>query len=273
MLYRTYIPPPPLSQFVDKFWFYSGDEPVHRMERVLPDGTTELVINLDEYPRKRFHSADPRRFETFRRAWISGMHPAFILIDVLPRATMMGAHFRPGGLACFVPMPTDQLSGQIVELDALWGRDAFELRDSLLEAQNLQTRFRLLEAYLLRHAQRELRLDPAVAAALRQFLTDPTVSAIKQMAKLAGLSHKHFIARFRAEVGVSPKRFCRIRRFQRAIGEIHARRPVDWTEVAYGGGYYDQAHFIHDFRAFSGLTPARYLAQAGADNRFVPIVE
>ena len=74
------------------------------------------------------------------------------------------------------------------------------------------------------------------------------------------MSAKRFIERFKAQVGVSPKRYCRIRRFQQAVARAHRGRPVDWAQVALDCGYYDQSHFIHEFRAFSGLTPTAYQA-------------
>jgi AraC-like DNA-binding protein len=273
MLFRTYFPSEPLSRFVEMFWFYSGPGPVHRRERVLPDGTAELVINLDDVPRKRFDRHNPRRVQTVRRAWISGAQPEFILIDVLPQASMVGAHFKPGGLTPFVKMPARELCGQIVELDALWGRAADDLRDAMLESPTLAAKFQVLEGFLLRQALRPLCPDSPVAAALRLFEDSAAVARIENVARLLGMSHKHFIERFRAEVGLSPKRFCRIRRFQRALGDIQARRSVDWTDVAYASGYCDQSHLIHDFRAFSGLTPTEYAGQAGADARFVPITD
>ena len=73
-----------------------------------------------------------------------------------------------------------------------------------------------------------------------------------------GLSAKRFIERFKIEVGMTPKRYCRIRRFQRAVTMASRGCHVEWTQVALDCGYFDQAHFIHDFRSFAGLTPTAY---------------
>lgn len=273
MLFQTYQPAMPLSQFVDQFWFFSGGGLPHRRERVLPDGSAELVINLDDVARKRFDRKNPRRFETVRHAWISGPQPEFIVIDVLPQATMMGVHLKPGGLAAFVPMPAGELSGALVELDVLWGRDGRDLRNALLETSGLQAKFNLLEAFLLRRAHGRLLANRAVSAAIQMLRLDGEVPLVADVAASLGMSHKHFIEQFRNTVGLSPKRFARIHRFQRALGDLHARREVDWVSLAGASGYYDQAHFINDFQAFSGLTPTSYLEQPGADARFVPLTD
>lgn len=271
MLFRSYRPPPPLSRFVDVFWHFSGDGLPHRREHVLPDGSAELVINLDDVPRKRFNRHDLRRFETVRRAWISGPQPEYTVIHVLPRATMMGVHFKPGGLAPFLRMPVEELRGELVELDSLWGSASGDIRDELLGTPDVGSRFQCLERFLAGRACRPLQPDPLVAAALRMFLDLPAVPAISQVVESLGISHKHFIKRFHAAIGLSPKRLCRIRRFNLALADLRARREVDWADVAAAGGYYDQSHFINDFRAFSGMTPCHYLARPGADDRFVPV--
>jgi AraC-like DNA-binding protein len=93
---------------------------------------------------------------------------------------------------------------------------------------------------------------------------------VRQVANSLGVSHKHFIELFRREVGLTPKRFCRVRRFQQTLVEIKTHRVVDWAEVASGAGYYDQAHFVNDFKAFSGITPSNYLARRYGEANFVP---
>ena len=83
-------------------------------------------------------------------------------------------------------------------------------------------------------------------------------TSIAAVTDTIGLSAKRFIERFRMEVGITPKVYCRIRRFQRAVTMATRGRQVAWTQVALDAGYFDQAHFIHDFRSFAGLTPTAY---------------
>ena len=87
------------------------------------------------------------------------------------------------------------------------------------------------------------------------------------------MSQRWFTERFRAEVGMTPKLFARVQRFQRVVQTIHPLAQVDWADVASACGYFDQAHFIHDFRAFSGFTPAAYLALKSVHQNHVPLAE
>jgi AraC-like DNA-binding protein len=86
-----------------------------------------------------------------------------------------------------------------------------------------------------------------------------------------GLSPRRFIELFRRQVGLPPKVFCRVRRFQNVLQMVHQRTEIDWVRVALECGYYDQAHFIHDFQSFSGLTPSAYLAAATPHLNHVPL--
>ena len=101
----------------------------------------------------------------------------------------------------------------------------------------------------------------------------PHTRTILEVTDRVGLSPRWFIQVFREEVGLTPKLFCRVRRFQEVVRLIENREQVEWAEVALGAGYFDQAHFIRDFRAFSGLTPTAYLAQRGERLNHVPLRE
>ena len=111
------------------------------------------------------------------------------------------------------------------------------------------------------------RFNDASAA----ILTEYRGLKVKEMADALGVSQKHFITRFSAQVGLSPKRFCRIRRFQAVLDAIATGAPIDWADISCACGYYDQAHFIHDFKAFSGFTPSEYLCRRREYPNHVPL--
>jgi len=274
MTFHSRNPAAPVGLFVDRLWLFSGGGFDHTRECVLPDGGADLVIQFEDTPRHRFDPANPRRRESVRRAWICGLLSRPTLIDVLPHATMMGAHFKPGGLAPFLLGPADELAGQLVEVDQLWTSEGTELRERLFECSMLARRFDILEEFLQKRLAKGMRFDPAVqATVLRLALAGPT-PPIVELAKASGFSHKHFIRRFQQSVGLTPKTFARLQRFQFALAHMQNRRlPVDGAGLAAACGYFDQAHFIHDFQSFSGMTPSAYLRSPGADARFVPLTD
>lgn len=257
MLHRAIVPPPPLSDFVALLWLYEGFAPPHPKERLLPTGTVELVIDM--------------RAETAGNgAVVCGAHSQFFEIETAVEASVVGVHFKPGGAFPFFAPPLGELRNLNVGLDDLWGTHAGDLRERLLLARTPELRLRLLGEGLLARAVRPLASHPAVAHAVREFV-GPRARTVAEVSGDLGLSQRRFIELFSGEVGLTPKLFCRVRRFQEVVRIAHTSERVDWARVALACGYFDQAHFIHDFRAFSGLTPSAYLLQRGEHMNHVPV--
>ena len=231
---HTYIPGPPLSGFVGSLWLIEGVRVPHDRERVLPDGTIELIFDLDPGA-----PAGPL---------VGGARSTSFVIGTGRRLSVMGVSFAPGGAFPFLPGPAGELQDALVPLDALWGPWAGRLQEELLGARTPDRRFRVLERGLLARATRPIERHPVVSAALAEFARGPRAEAVGGMARRIGLSPKQFLRVFRDQVGLAPKLFCRVRRFQAALAAIGGPR-VDWAAVAYSCGYADQAHFIRDFRA------------------------
>jgi len=200
-----------------------------------------------------------------------GAHSEFFVIDTAQQHSVAGVHFKPGGAFPFLDPPASELHNTLVSLEDLWGRLARHLRERLLEAPTPQARFRILEQTLLARAAERLQRHPAVAFALHEFHGLPHTRTIADVTGQIGLSAKRFIDLFSGEVGLTPKLFCRVRRFQRVLRRIGAGRPVEWAAVAADCGYFDQSHFIHDFRAFSGINPSTYIAQRTEHLNHVPL--
>lgn len=271
MIYRTYIPQPPLSEFVDLFWSYEGYNPPHVRERVIPTGTMQLIVNLCEDELRVYDPQDHHRFQSFGRSLVSGAHSKFVVIDTASQASTVGVHFKPGGAYPFLGLPASELRDVDVPLDALWGGRAIELRDRLLEVETPKARFGVLEQALLAQMARPLAHHPAVAFALKEFQGVPHARRVSDVSDRTGLSQRRFIQVFSEEVGLTPKRFCRVRRFQEVLGLVKREQRIDWGKIALECGYFDQAHFIHDFRTFSGLTPTAYLERCTEHLNHVPL--
>jgi AraC-like DNA-binding protein len=268
-----YPPPLPLSEFVALFWLYEGYRQPHKKERLLPDGSMEMVVNLREDQVRMYDPHAAGKFEVLRGSIIVGAHSEFFVIDTAEQHSVIGVHFKPGGAFPFFDVPAGELHNRHLSLEALWGGGAGELRERLLEAGTPRAMFAVLEQALLARAAWRLEHHPAVKFALRQFHGLPHTRTIAEVAGQIGLSAKRFIEVFNGEVGLTPKLFCRVRRFQRALRSIGQGAPVEWAAVAADCGYFDQAHFIRDFRAFSGINPSAYLAQRTEHLNHVPLID
>jgi AraC-like DNA-binding protein len=270
---RSRRPGPPLNDFVDRLWTFDGFTQPHAKERIMPDGALALVINLRE-DRTRFY--DPRDFNrcyTHNGSTVVGAQSEYFVIDTEEQLSVAGVQFKPGGAFPFFDPPVDELQGLHVPLDALWGSFAQELRERLLAADRGQAAFDILEQALIARMRRDPERHPAVSFALRRLEARPHAARIADLADRTGFSARRFIEIFRAQTGLTPKLFCRVQRFQRALRRIAEGKAVEWTEVALDAGYFDQAHFIHDFRAFSGINPSSYRALQPRHRNHVPILD
>jgi AraC-like DNA-binding protein len=258
LIFRT--PTHPLTDFVECLWLVC-DAPAHSKERIAASGTIDLGINLHENEFRIYDAAKPERCTRFSGAVVSGTHSGPFVIDPRELVSVMGVRFRPGGAFPFLGIPASELADAHVDLEALWGTSAMELRERLCVAKTSAERFDLLEKALMAHLFRPLERHYAVRFALDTFgRADPGV-AIRDVARDAGLSQRRFIQLFAREVGMSPKLFCRVRRFRQALETVRHTAVPDWARVAVDCGYYDQSHLIHDFQFFSSLSPAEYVRQ------------
>jgi AraC-like DNA-binding protein len=168
--------------------------------------------------------------------------------------------FCPGGARAFFDVPADVFYNERVPLDLIWGSRASIVRDRLREANAPAEKFRLLEKALLEQLNRRVELHAAVRYALGEFARGPHIRSVLDVAREAGMSRRRFAQLFREQVGLTPKLYCRLRRFQSVVREISSGVPVDWADLALALGYYDQAHLANEFRHFSGISPSAYLA-------------
>lgn len=249
-------PGPPLDHAVASLWYHRSAPRPFALERVLPTGAAQLVVNLRE-DRTRIYDLAARA-QMGPGAVLTGARTTFEIIDTDEQEHIVGVVFQPGGAGPFFAMPASELSGPDVPLECLWSpAEVACLRERLLGAPTPAVALAILEATLAARF-RPTPPDPAVAAALAAFHRAPHAIRVEAVADAVGLSRKRLLERFRAAVGLTPKQFCRVRRFQQALAQAHRSEDVDWADVAASCGYYDQAHFIHDFRGFSGLTPTGY---------------
>jgi AraC-like DNA-binding protein len=259
MLFRIYQPAVPLQGFIEDFWSYDDYVPPHSGERILPSGTFELVFNLKDDELRIYNAANPAKFRRLSGAVISGPYSGYFGSDAAEEVRIMGVHFRPGGASPFLGFPAGDLADSHIDLAELWQGRASDLRERLAATREVDERFRILERALVEHLYRPLEHHPAVATALQAFHTPNPHLRTGALARRVGLSERRFIDVFRAEVGMTPKRFARIHRFQQLLSFVGRIPSPDWSELADRCGYFDQSHLIRDFLAFSGLTPTDFV--------------
>jgi len=251
-------PSAPLAPYVERLWYCDRHQRVQPTERVLPNGRFQLAISLTEDPISAL--SDPSGLGSeIASSLLIGIRSRFSIITTAKLRPAMGVVFRPGGVHAFLNTPTDAFCNKNVPLDLIWGSTAGTLRDRLRTERHLARKFQVLEMALLGRMKERVRLNAAVQYALEVFACTPRVPRVDRIAREAGLSRRRFTQLFREQIGLTPKLFCRVQRFQTALKQIGSGASVDWAQLALTAGYYDQAHLAHEFQDFSGLSPSAYL--------------
>ncbi len=264
MLYQERIPAAPLSGFVRTLWYAQVSSATHKRERILPNGCVQVILNLARDYLLDCPEGDSERL--MAPSLVVGARSVYEIVDSSDMVDLIGIVFAPGGFAPFASDAVDLFSNRSVELEATWGASARSLRDRLREVSGPQARLQCLETFLLERFEPQIlgrrparRLE--IELAIRLFGRAPNIATVRQVAKETGRSERRFSQVFREVVGLSPKTWCRVQRFQRAVRQIHAGVDVRWAELALDCGFYDQSHFANEFRAFSGIDATTYSAQ------------
>jgi AraC-like DNA-binding protein len=272
MLYIERRPHPALAPYIKMLWYAHDPHATHRHERILPIGRAQIVISLArDYLTDANHPTNP--LETSPAAIFLGIHSHHQQIDAIDFAELIGILFHPGGTLAFFPDDTHTFTNCETSLEDLWGRAASNLRNDLRRAPTSDQKFDLLD-FALRHRLSESKTPhriPAVDFALTHLHQSPGTTTIAELTRTTGLSPRRLSQLFREQIGVSPKIYCRIQRFQQAVQQIHHGVDIRWAELALTCGYYDQSHFANDFRAFSGLSPTTYSASKRLWANHIPL--
>jgi AraC-like DNA-binding protein len=270
-LFYSYRPAPPLSGFIDRLWYWVGTPPAHARDRILPTGSASLIINLEEDEVRNYCGANDDEVERFPGAVLVGAHSRYSVIDSREQRAVLGISFRPGGTWPFFDPAGDELHNQHVAMGDLWSSYGATLRERLLAEPTPRGRLQMLERELLARAIRPVRRRAEIDFALDRLTRAPQDHTIAMLSEHVGLSARRFTRLFTLEVGLTPKLYSRIKRFEQMLRLANAPRWSDWTELAQHCGYFDQSHWIRDCKALSGFTPSELLARRSGDSQHVAL--
>jgi AraC-like DNA-binding protein len=251
---------------VESLWVHQG-QLAHQFERVLPSGRMQLLVNLGD-DELCDYTLDGRPAHRTRGAGLQGPRTAPMLIDTAHQRSICGVSFSVGGGWPFLGVPASEVCGRVVDLSDLWGRDGSVLRERLLEARDPTAQLDLLETALLERATPFDRGYSDVQLACRLLEGGAHVRAVGDR---LGLTPRRMINLFRTHVGVPPKLFARLARFQALLRAREAE--ARWVELAAANGFSDQSHMIREFRLFAGSTPSEHRPRSREATHHVPLSE
>jgi len=254
--FREYPIHPTLAPHVKCIWSMESDRAIHgaSRERILPDSCVELVFHFHDPLWSHFadgaSALQPRSF-------VAGQMRNFLEIEPAGRMGLIAIRFHARGAYRFFPTPLSAVTAALVELEEVWGQRAEEWTERIALARGMAARVRIVEEELLA-SFREGRCDRVADRCLQLIDAADGQVRIAQLAAEIGVCSRQLRRRFENAVGVSPKEFARVSRFLHGARCLR-RNQQALTETALECGYFDQAHFTHEFREFAGMTPREFL--------------
>jgi AraC-like DNA-binding protein len=270
-MYYTRRPGPPLDRFVERLWYWECSPLAHMKDRMMPDGSCGLVINLHEDETRSYSGAADDVVERYPGAVLCGTYSRYFVIDTHEQRANVGVGFRPGGTWPFFDPASDELQNQHIALRDLWGSAGDTLRERILAAPTPHAKLALLEAELLQRAIRPLQRRAEVDYAIARLGAAPSDYTIAMLSEQVGLSARRFTRLFTLEVGLTPKVYARVQRFQHVMERMQSPTTRTWTELAQDCGYFDQSHLIRECRSMSGFTPTELAARRIVDTHHVAL--
>jgi AraC-like DNA-binding protein len=261
--YSEHGPSPALRPYVDCFWFLEGSEGAEAgAAPILPDGRMELIVNYgDPFQRLRGNVS-----EIQPRSFLTGQMTGPIVLRPARDAGILGIRFKPGGAYPFFNFPQSEILDQTASLDWLWGRLAREIEERVCAATRQSDKIGVMERILV--AKLKTRTNMMLDAAIAEILASDGLIYVEDIARGLGTSRRNLERQFKDHVGIGPKMLARILRFQRIFKTLEENASDRWISIALECGYYDQPHFIREFREFSGKSPAAYFADEAELSRF-----
>ena len=267
----------PLAALVECLWYWQGAPGPHLQERLLPQGQAAMILNLRDQPIAIYEDHGGAGY--YGTAVLSGARSTCFTIDCNQQEHVVGVQFAPGGASPFFRMPISELEDASFDMADLWGAEAGWVRERILAAPTphamLQVLATCLEERLATHTRAGFgytaRLHPAVVYMARELDICDGPGRVQTVTGKIGMSQRRVAQLFHEQVGVSPKTFHRVRRFQHTLARLRGVQQVNWADLAAECGYYDQAHLSHDFRQIAGMTPSAYLAAATEHLNHVPL--
>jgi AraC-like DNA-binding protein len=258
MFYRQYTPHAALRSFIKCYWIMESDDLsfADHKEKILPDGSMEMVFHYHDLYRQ--FKKGKEKIQS--RSLIVGQLKDYIEISPSGKAGMVAVRFHPHGAYPFIKIPMDEFTEEAVDLSLVL-KDASTIQEMILNACSHSERISIIERFLLQQLSGIQTLDPRMNASLDLITRYHGNLSIKELSHRVNLSERQVERIFRTGVGLSPKTLSRIIRLQNSIQMIQQGQVKNLTDLAYCSGYFDQAHFIREFRSFAGVSPSNYFTE------------
>lgn len=265
MIYYKIPPSPALASYVRFFWVLEGNLATGEsyIHRSVADGSAEMIFHYNGL----FETLKGPSTTTAFRAGVDGQSSQFRRYQVKESFGIFGAYLFPYAIPALFGHAAHLLSNQMPDLYTLLGQDGKDLEERMMLAKDNDERASVLSQVLLNRLQKSRVPWSGIFASISHIIQTKGTTDVQTLAGNVCLSTRQFERKFKESAGFSPKLYSRIIRFQAAIAK-YGSVTRSLADVAYDCGYYDQSHFIHDIKEFSGYHPRHYFREETESTRW-----
>lgn len=268
MEFRYFFPSDILKPYVRHYFIFESDSATEFEDTVFPSGDMEVIFNLGG---GTWESSVADQFVKTPAIELWGQITKPLLIRSKGKHAMLGIKFFTHSAAYFFDDEIGFFNDQIFDLSDIFGNTVKTLHAQLMDSTDPEKRLALMEGFLIQrlaaNEKRAVKVDK-VAHLLRSIQKNPEENKISDIASSHGITPRYLQKIIYQNTGLSPKSFHKINRFQQSL-KLLAKNEQPFTSIAYECGYFDQSHFIRDFKSFTGITPSAYLDNLSPVNMLI----
>ncbi|RQO40179.1 AraC family transcriptional regulator [Chryseobacterium sp. KBW03] len=256
MNYQTFEPSHDLTAFIKCYWtLESPKEETPKKQTIVPDGCMEMIFHYGDLYKQYLDNGNsiiqPRCF-------VIGQLTRPLEIEPTGKTGIFSVRFQPEGFLPFITTPIKEMENTAVSLERLFGNNGQEIGQQVLNANSTSERIKLIEIFLLNRLTDIETIDRIVKSIVETIITANGQLSIDELSRQTNLNRRQLLRKFSSAIGLSPKQLSRIIRLQAALKMLLNNQFSNLADLAYENEYYDQAHFIKEFKEFTGSTPKEF---------------
>jgi len=258
MDYQTYLPQEALAAFIKCYWTLNAPKQgTEERQRIVPDGCMEMIFHAGDLYRQYLADGSFVLQPTY---FVFGQITQPLDIAATGETRIFSVRFHPDGCLPFINMPIADMDNKAIALEELYGDKGKLLGESVCAAKEVTTQINLVENFLLQQIQQKETSDRIAALSVQTLLDLKGQLTVDELADQLQVHRRLLERRFASVIGLSPKQLAKIIRLQATLKMMGEGKYDNLTALAYENGYFDQAHFIKDFKEFTGVTPGEFYA-------------
>jgi hypothetical protein len=256
MNYQTFEPDQNLTAFIKCYWtLESPKTETPEKQTIVPDGCMEMIFHYGDLYKQYLDNGNSN---IQPRCFVIGQLTRPLEIEPTGETGIFSVRFHPEGFLPFTNIPIREMENTAVSLEKLFGKDGQEIGQLVLNANSISERIKLIEIFLLDRLTNIETIDRIVKSTVETIITANGQLSVDELSKLNKVNRRQLLRKFSSAIGLSPKQLSRTIRLQTALKMLLNDQFSNLAELAYENEYYDQAHFIKEFKEFTGSTPKEF---------------